>query len=57
MRGIFFGSGLESNSRLKPNGNLLPVEVEGQRKARLEYQLFWIVAIIIIAVILAWAFL
>jgi len=57
MKGIFFGSGLESTQRLKPNGNLLPVEVEGQRKAGLEYQLFWIVAIIIIAVILVWAFL
>ena len=57
MKGIYFGSGLESNSRLKPNGDLLPVEVEGQRKARLEYQLFWIAAIIMIAVILVWAFL
>jgi len=57
MKGIYFGSGLESNSRLKPNGNLRPVEVEGKRKARLEYQLFWVVAIIIIAGILVWAFL
>ena len=57
MKGIYFGSGLDSDSRFKPNGNLLPVEVEGQRRSRLEYKLFWVVAIVIIAVILAWAFL
>gem|GEM_PF-6526749 len=57
MKAIYFGSGLDSNSRLKPNGNLLPAEVEGQRRSRLEYWLFWIVALVIIAVILAWAFL
>lgn len=57
MKGIYFGSGLESNQRLKANGNLLPAEVEGQRKARLEYKLFWVAAIVIVAVILAWAFL
>jgi hypothetical protein len=57
MKGIYFGSDLESNSSLKPNGSLLPVEVEGERRNRLEYQLFWIVALVIIAVILAFAFL
>jgi len=57
MKGIYFGSELESNQRLKPNGNLLPVEVEGQRKAPLEYQLFCVAAIIITAVILPRAFL